>query len=55
MFRKWLAGTRPAVPGHDGTARNPRAEDHLPALIVYLHGAAVATTAALIVALLFLD
>src|SRR5215210_551506 len=54
MFRKWRSGQRPRVPGVD-VDRRERAEDHLPRIVVYLHGAAAIATGALVLMLLLVD
>jgi len=53
MFLKWRAGFRPAVAG--ATVPDRRVEDRLPRPVVFLHGLAAITTAAVVVALLVLD
>jgi len=53
MFRKWHRGDRPHVAG-PAIGRH-RVEDRLPRPVVYLHGIAALTTAAIITVLLVVD
>jgi|GEM_PF-6033016 len=55
MFRKWRSGRAPDLTGIDARPTEGRSEDRLPRPVVYLHGLAALTTAAIVVALLVVD